>query len=447
MYWIRHSSFVLWAAWASCILQGRGGWPEGTISCRRKRQLHLSITPPSSQASECIALAIWPTGFLRGELCVCGRQDSQVKVKGYRIELHEIEEVLTWHPAIHDAVCLVRERQVQGFSESYLCAFYQADSHIEADRLRQHLKSHLPDYMVPDAWAQLADFPLTANGKINRRAFPAIEISQPDLPKAEVQTRTQQIIYQTWTEILPTQHIGIHDNFFDVGGNSFHVVLVQKALAEQGIKVMAIDILEYATISGLADWYDRQQTQAEKVTCLGIPFSSAVIGSNTPAPEWEYHYGAEQYRLLEEIRLQLDVPRDTLLTGLIVYALAAATEQNCLDLYLGDGDAHCRHIAIDLTGVGSLPAFFERVVMSVSDDTAIEFCNLLPLKEDGRCSVYISGDDNKAVKRNSLFDLVFVFSGEEVLTITSSLNNIHGCQASFAQIGNVLNDLVGNIIS
>ncbi len=156
-------------------------------------------------------LAYW---LPSGELCVCGRQDSQVKVKGYRIELHEIEEVLTWHPAIHDAVCLVRERQVQGFSESYLCAFYQADSHIEADRLRQHLKSHLPDYMVPDAWAQLADFPLTANGKINRRAFPAIEISQPDLPKAEVQTRTQQIIYQTWTEILPTQHIGIHDNFF-----------------------------------------------------------------------------------------------------------------------------------------------------------------------------------------------------------------------------------------
>lgn len=387
-------------------------------------------------------LAYW---LPSGELCVCGRQDSQVKVKGHRIELHEIEEVLTWHPAIHDAVCLVRERQVQGFSESYLCAFYQADRHIEEDRLRRHLRSHLPDYMVPDAWSKLANFPLTANGKINRREFPAIERSQPDSPQEEVQTRTQQIVYQTWTEILPIQHIGINDNFFDVGGNSLHVVLVQKALGEQGISVKAIDILEYATIYGLADWYDSQQTPAEVVACRGIPFSSAVIGSHTSTPEWGYRYGIEPCQQLEDLRLQLDVSRDVLLTGLIMYALAAATEKNRLDLYLGDGDAQCRHVAIDLIGVDSLPAFFERVVMSVSEFTDIEFCNLLPQKEDGCCSVYISSNDKMAIKRNSKFDLVFIFFWEDELTITSNINNEKASETIFSQVGNILNGLILNL--
>ena len=384
-------------------------------------------------------LAYWLPG---GDLCVCGRQDNQVKVKGHRIELHEIEEVLTWYPAIRDAVCLVRERQIQGFSESYLCAFYLSESDIEEDLLRQHLRAHLPDYMVPEAWARLAEFPLTANGKADRRAFPAIESSKPQLQPVKTQTPTQQVIYQTWAEILPVSHIGLHDNFFDVGGNSFHVVLVQKALAEQGIDVMAIDILEHATICRLADWYDSQQSEIEMIPCAGIPFPSAPIDNDATAPEWDYRYAAGQSRQLDVLGEQLGVSRDILLTGLTVYALAAATELNRLDIYLGDGDAQCQLVTVDLSGVDSLPDFFERVGEAVAGMTVVALRQLLPPEKAGHCSVYIANDDRKAVKRNALFDLVFVYSWEDELMLSSAINNNSFSRADFSRVGAGLNELV-----
>jgi amino acid adenylation domain-containing protein len=154
--------------------------------------------------------------FADGNLEFLGRIDHQVKIRGFRIELGEIEVALVRHAAVREAVVLARE-DVQG--DKRLVAYVVPDG--ELPDLRDFLRQSLPDYMIPAAFVELQALPVTANGKLDRRALPAPHWDQGATDaSAPPSTPTEKALAAVWREILGVEHVGVRDSFFDLGGHS-----------------------------------------------------------------------------------------------------------------------------------------------------------------------------------------------------------------------------------
>ncbi len=156
-----------------------------------------------------------------GELEYVGRLDHQVKLRGFRVELGEVESALIRHPAVSESVVLMREdRPGNRRMLAYLVA--EPDAHLTASELREHLKTSLPDYMIPAAFVTLPALPVTPNGKTDRKTLAAIS-PDPLLPGEKFvapRTATEEALAGVWRKILGVERLGIHDNFFDLGGHS-----------------------------------------------------------------------------------------------------------------------------------------------------------------------------------------------------------------------------------
>ncbi|OBQ12654.1 amino acid adenylation domain-containing protein [Anabaena sp. AL09] len=200
-----------------------------------------------------------------GNIEFIGRIDTQVKLRGFRIELAEIEEVLIQHRDIQQVVVIAREDEP---GNKLLVAYLVAQNNVPTpSTLRNFLKSKLPDYMIPAAFVFLENLPLTANGKINRRALPVPDTSQRNLEVDFVlpSTDTEQELADIWTEVLKLKQVGINDNFFELGGHSLVATQVISRLRE----VFFLDfplryLFENPTIAELAQKVSEQQLkQAE----------------------------------------------------------------------------------------------------------------------------------------------------------------------------------------
>ncbi|HEX8431324.1 MAG TPA: amino acid adenylation domain-containing protein, partial [Longimicrobium sp.] len=159
-----------------------------------------------------------------GTIEFLGRTDHQVKVRGYRIELGEIEARLAEHAGIRDVVVLAREDSP---GDKRLVAYCVGDNTLDAQELRAHLSEQLPEYMVPSAYVWLDRFPLTSNGKVDRRALPAPEAQgQTALGYEEPATETEIALAGIWAEVLGVERVGRWDDFFELGGHSLRAVQI-----------------------------------------------------------------------------------------------------------------------------------------------------------------------------------------------------------------------------
>ena len=159
---------------------------------------------------------------LDGVLEYVGRIDHQVKIRGYRIELGEIEARLHEQPQVRDAAVSVQEGPNGKYLVGYLVAAPSTLSHSERlEQLKRCLRAELPEYMVPLHWAWLEHLPLNANGKLDRKALPVIEIGQ--LQREDYvapRTELEQTLADIWAEVLTVERVGVSDNFFELGGHS-----------------------------------------------------------------------------------------------------------------------------------------------------------------------------------------------------------------------------------
>jgi amino acid adenylation domain-containing protein len=169
------------------------------------------------------AFTLYKTGDLvrslpDGNIEFLGRIDNQVKLRGFRIELAEIEATLSQHPAVQDVLVLARE---DSHGDKRLVA-YVVDSDTSSAALRAYLQPKLPSYMIPATFIHIDKFPLTPNGKIDRNALPVPDSSRPDLLETYVppQTPLENTLAEMWADVLGVQQVGIHDNFFELGGHS-----------------------------------------------------------------------------------------------------------------------------------------------------------------------------------------------------------------------------------
>jgi amino acid adenylation domain-containing protein len=188
-----------------------------------------------------------------GELEYLGRIDNQVKIRGFRIELGEIEALLASHPQIWETVVLVWDDTT---GDKRLVAYIvpQPEITIIIDEIRQFLKAKLPDYMVPNAFVILAALPLTANGKIDRRALPPPESGSEASDKyVAPRTPMEEILATIWSEVLKVEKVGINDNFFELGGHSLLATqLVAQIRDRLEIELPLRQLFNSATLAELA---------------------------------------------------------------------------------------------------------------------------------------------------------------------------------------------------
>ena len=186
-----------------------------------------------------------------------GRADQQVKLRGYRIEPGEIEAALRQQPEIRDAAVLLREDEP---GVRRLVAYVVPSSpgaQPASDALRDALRAQLPDYMVPAVVVAVDALPLTPNGKVDRKALPAPSGERPTLTATYTAPRTplEATLARIWADVLRVDRVGIHDNFFDLGGASLSALEIMARLSEAGTSMDAVDptqIFELQTIAELA---------------------------------------------------------------------------------------------------------------------------------------------------------------------------------------------------
>lgn len=180
-----------------------------------------------------------------------GRMDDQVKVNGHRIELGEIAAVLMLHPSIHQAIAIA---QTERSGEKRLVAYFvpgQGQS-PDAGALQDFLRQKLPAYMIPAVFIPLNGLPLTPNGKIDRKSLPAPEDTRQLSGYVAPRNTTEQILTSIWQDVLDLEQVGIHDNFFDLGGASIQSIQVAAKANISGLRISIEHIFEYQTIAGLA---------------------------------------------------------------------------------------------------------------------------------------------------------------------------------------------------
>jgi len=196
-----------------------------------------------------------------GTIEFLGRTDNQVKIRGHRIELAEIEAVLARHPDVREAVVIARE--VAPGDQRLVAYHVAANGQVgTAAELREFLKQELPDPMVPSAFVSLNKLPLTPNGKVDRKALPDPEDIRVSLDTAYVAPRTEmeKAIVKLWCALLRVERVGLHDNFFDLGGHSLLVVQAQARLRDSlGMDLPIVRLFQYPTISALTKFLSERE--------------------------------------------------------------------------------------------------------------------------------------------------------------------------------------------
>jgi len=189
-----------------------------------------------------------------GELTFLGRTDTQVKIRGFRIELGEIEAVLTAHPDVGQAAVVSRDTGTGPAIVAYVAG--NAGSPPGTSELRAWLDERLPGYMLPEVIVAMDRLPVSRAGKLDRASLPAPATARPELdrPYAGPRTPTERRVATIWENVLRLDEVGVHDNFFDLGGNSVRLLAVQAAL---GDGVSMVDLFKYPDIAALAARLDQ----------------------------------------------------------------------------------------------------------------------------------------------------------------------------------------------
>ncbi|MGA8897276.1 MAG: amino acid adenylation domain-containing protein [Planktothrix agardhii] len=186
-----------------------------------------------------------------GQIEFVGRIDHQVKIRGFRIELGEIETVLNQHPQVKEAIIIAREDQP---GVKRLCAYVIGSEKLTVSQLRLFLQEKLPQYMVPAFFILLDAFPLTANGKIDRRALPqpAQELENETARNITPGTETERILAEIWQKVLGLKTISINDNFFELGGDSILAIQIIAQANQAGLQITPKQLFSHQTIAQLA---------------------------------------------------------------------------------------------------------------------------------------------------------------------------------------------------
>ncbi|MBA4602106.1 non-ribosomal peptide synthetase [Thermoactinomyces mirandus] len=197
-----------------------------------------------------------------GNIEYLGRVDDQVKIRGYRVELGEITNQLIKYPSIKEATVVAHEGHME---QVYLCAYFTAEGDWSVTKLRQHLIKELPEYMIPSYFVELERIPLTPNGKIDKKALPEPTYSvQANTEPASPTNEVEEKLVQIWEEVLGLESVGIHDDFFELGGDSIKAIQIISRLHQLDFKLKINDLFDNPTICELAPCIELAEAEADQ---------------------------------------------------------------------------------------------------------------------------------------------------------------------------------------
>lgn len=269
---IRQYSVGAFMVWAIAI----GGKPFISISWYQQPDLtkEVFIQNPFTDKINDI---VYKTGDLGriiadGNFEYLGRKDRQVKIRGIRIELAEIENALQQHPLIRESAVLAWK---DGQENLYLCAYLVGTKTLDTSKIREFLLDRLPEAMIPTIFQQLESFPKTVSGKIDRRSLPEPQLQQPNRPLIAPRTPIEVELVKIWQKVLEVNPISIEDNFFALGGHSLLITQLMSSidLAFQ-IKIPIKTLFESPTLTRMADSIDTllwlQETSTTNVETIDM---------------------------------------------------------------------------------------------------------------------------------------------------------------------------------
>ncbi|RDV10381.1 non-ribosomal peptide synthetase, partial [Pontibacter diazotrophicus] len=202
-----------------------------------------------------------------GNLEYLGRIDDQVKIRGYRIELGEVESVLSQCQGVEQAV-VIAKADANG---SKRLIGYAVAEEFDREAIMSQMKAKLPEYMVPSLLVELEEIPLTANGKVNKKALPEVDASEA-LTSSYVapRTETEEKLAKIWQELLQVERVGVEDNFFELGGDSIVTIQLVSRARRAGFSFQPRDVFEHQTIASLAEVVQPEvEIQAEQGELTG----------------------------------------------------------------------------------------------------------------------------------------------------------------------------------
>jgi amino acid adenylation domain-containing protein len=199
-----------------------------------------------------------------GQLEFLGRVDHQVKIRGFRVEPGEVEAVLRRHPGVGEAIVVAREG-ASGLRRLLAYVVPRPGTQPDAAELLRWVHAAVPEYMIPSAFVALEALPMTPNGKIDREALPAPEpgLLEPSAEYAAPRTPLEETLARVWAEVLELERVSIHDNFFDLGGDSLQSVrLVSRLAATLGSRVPVKTVFRAPTIAAMAGILESKTAEA-----------------------------------------------------------------------------------------------------------------------------------------------------------------------------------------
>jgi amino acid adenylation domain-containing protein len=271
-------------------------------------------------------LAFWHT---RGHLEYLGRIDHQVKVRGFRVELGEIEEVLRSFPYIQHVAVLAMPGADE---ETILVAYYTSDSMENSDQIREYCRIRLPSYMIPSAWVSLDTMPLNTSGKINRSSLESMGYATLSRkPGKNPETTLEKKLHDIWSQLFDKSQVFIDDNFFDIGGHSLLAMsMITRLKGEFAGSLTINDVFENPTIELLAKRLEKFSAASpqssltrvdDRASCLMTPAQKRLFilryieGDNTAynlswAAFLQGPFDQERFRLaVEKLSVRYDILR------------------------------------------------------------------------------------------------------------------------------------------
>jgi amino acid adenylation domain-containing protein/non-ribosomal peptide synthase protein (TIGR01720 family) len=302
-----------------------------------------------------------------GNIDYLGRIDHQVKIRGNRIELGEVESVFSKYEGIHDCVVIDYDDP----TGKYLVGYYVSNSEIPVGELRTYMIKALPEYMVPTRFMWLEDLPLSPNGKVDRKSLPRVENVRSDTAGEYIEPRndTERAIAEIFKAVLVVDKVGIKDNFFDLGGHSLRATqVISRIKKELGIDIPLRVIFETPTIEGLA----------------GAAFSDSGVGTipKLPnAPSYPLSHAQKRLWFLDQM-----IPGSSAYNMPLPFIIEGALDEDIMRRSLqGIVDRHetLRTTFINTeTGPAQVVAEKHDIVLRVEDASQLEEKDLLELASE-----------------------------------------------------------------
>ncbi|MFE3554062.1 amino acid adenylation domain-containing protein [Streptomyces sp. NPDC059193] len=318
-----------------------------------------------------------------GDLEFLGRADDQVKIRGFRVELGEVEKAVRSHPAVEEAVVVARE---EASGRRRLVAYLVTGRALAPAELRGHLGGLLPDYMVPAAFVTLDRLPLTPSGKVDRRGLPepGVRDAAPAAGYAAPRDETEEVLAAAWAAALGAERVGVHDNFFDLGGDSILSIQVVSRVRQAGFRLTSKQLFVHQTIAALAAVVTKDADPAP-----AAPETASGAAELTPIQRWFFsaHTVAPAHYAMS---VQVELAPDTD-SGLLDRALrAVVAHHDALRMRFrrerGDGEWVQEYGDGSISGTGS-EAGSGTVSRAGGGAGLLDVCDLSALDESSRRTV------------------------------------------------------------